>query len=559
MSSPDPQSAPQPTAGAARYEPLLILLLVVLGYVLGQGRLPLIGEETCRGLHGIEMARSGDWLLPTNQGVVILDRPPLQYWLLALVHRFVHPVDPLTLRLSSAAIVFLTALTIWSYARRALPGVGALVAGLAYPTIGHISDLGRRAETDGLFAWLLGAALLAWHHGYAQRWRPLWTWTASGLVIALATLAKGAQAPIAFFGTVYLFLLLRRQSRMLLSTGHLAGLLVFLAGVAAFQVPFHLVAGWEGTRQTWLDPLTNRAATDVVRMAMHLVEFPWKVLVATLPWSLLAMGVLHPGFWRAPERVRSSSVFALLGCATIFVPVWISEGGLGRYVIGCYPLFAVVCGAVAQRALESDAPALLRRLWNGYLRFFAWILLALSLALLGISLASGPAATETLIRLAQPGWLLALLIVLSALNLALVAWRRWLVPARWQVFSLAALLAVVFNGPGVNIRAYNCHRVEAEVAALRERLPDDAQLVSFNFLHHKFLYHWYLGGDSIPIVDWPRRRSQVPGELEYFAVAVRKGQPFQLPFDWDEIARIDMDPKRPNQTLVIVGRKRASD
>ncbi len=55
-----------------------IVAVVVLGYAITPTRLPLIGEETCRALHGIEMARTGDWLVATNQSVPILDRPPLQ-------------------------------------------------------------------------------------------------------------------------------------------------------------------------------------------------------------------------------------------------------------------------------------------------------------------------------------------------------------------------------------------------------------------------------------------------------------------------------------------------
>ncbi|MHC5061827.1 MAG: hypothetical protein ACYTFK_12175, partial [Planctomycetota bacterium] len=63
--------------------PVLIIIVVILGYGIAPTRLPLCGEETCRAQHGIEMAWTGDWLIATNQGIEILDRPPLQYWVLA--------------------------------------------------------------------------------------------------------------------------------------------------------------------------------------------------------------------------------------------------------------------------------------------------------------------------------------------------------------------------------------------------------------------------------------------------------------------------------------------
>ena len=53
--------------------PILIILIVIIGYGIGPTRLPLISEETCRVRHGIEMFESGDWLVATLQGVPILD------------------------------------------------------------------------------------------------------------------------------------------------------------------------------------------------------------------------------------------------------------------------------------------------------------------------------------------------------------------------------------------------------------------------------------------------------------------------------------------------------
>jgi 4-amino-4-deoxy-L-arabinose transferase-like glycosyltransferase len=114
------------------------------------------------------MVQTGDWLIATNQGVAILDRPPLQYWALALVHRWIHPLDPLTIRLFMVVVTLGTSLVIWWYSKRFLSEAGAFLAAVAYPTMGHVFDLGRRAETDGLFTMLMAGALMLWHYGYAH-------------------------------------------------------------------------------------------------------------------------------------------------------------------------------------------------------------------------------------------------------------------------------------------------------------------------------------------------------------------------------------------------------
>ena len=107
---------PPPSSQRRWFVPLLIVIVVVLGYGIAPTRLPLWGEEHCRALHGIEMAWTGDWVIARNQGVAILDRPPLQYWVLGAIHKWIHPLDFLTIRLSMVVVTLCTSLLIWWYA-----------------------------------------------------------------------------------------------------------------------------------------------------------------------------------------------------------------------------------------------------------------------------------------------------------------------------------------------------------------------------------------------------------------------------------------------------------
>lgn len=541
-----------PRAGWA--QPLLILVVVILGYGIAPGRLPLIGEEATRAQHGIEMAASGDWLIPTVQGVAIIDRPPLQYWLLALVHRFVHPLDPLTLRMTMLVLTFLTGLTVWLYARRIFAPAGALVAGLAYPTMGHVFDLGRRVETDGLFTLLTAGALLVWHHGYRERWPPAATWAAGCGVAALATLTKGTQGPIVFYGTVGLFLVLRGEWRSLVGRAHACGLSLLAGLVAVWLVPFQLRAGRDGARMTWIDPFTRRVDSDPLQLVRQLVGFPFEILVACLPWSVLLLGLLHRNLWRARDELRSSLVFVLLGIFVIFAPVWISADGKPRYAMPLYPLVAVACGAVADRCRERDAPAGLRRLWRGTLAGTAGLLALGSLGLAAVRLSGAPGASEALARLRQPWWLIALLFGASSAVVILACRRR--VRARSprvaiEAVALAVVVAIAFGGPVLDASAWNTDRLEQEMAELRRRLPPEARLVSFGRLHRKFVY-WY--AEPIPILA-DEQRSRPPADLEYFAIDVEGGAPAALSFPFEELARLDMDPKREPSVHVLVGRR----
>lgn len=537
--------------------PLLILVVVILGYGISPCRLPLWGEETCRARHGIEMAQSGDWLVATFQSVPMLDRPPLQYWVFALIHKYIHALDPLTIRLFMVVVTLGTSLLIWWYSRRFFSEAGAFLAAVAYPTMGHIFDLGRRAETDALFTLLLVGALMLWHYGYSQRWRPLWTWTAGAIVAALATLAKGAQGPVAFFGAVYLFLLIRRDWRYLLNWSNLVGVVLFLLLIAAWQVPFYLKTGWEGTQLTWLEPYVTRLSTDIPRLLRHLAEFPFEVLGATLPWSVLLVGLFHPRFWQLGEKARSAVVFMLLGMAMIFVPVWISVGGKARFVMPMYPLMAVLCGAVVQQCLSADMKSILRRFWRDYLRVMAVIIAVFVAVFFAATVAAGFSDGYWISTLAQP-WSLMIILVCCAAAGAVLIFRQASSGRREHAlmvtFTLAALLAICFNGAVLNVKASIYANVGPEVIALRHRLPAEARLVSLGELHHQFVY-WY--EEHIPMIQRPTIPDEVPADLEYFAMDARRGEPVELPFDWEQIATLNMDRihKADPKVFVLVGRR----
>ncbi|MHC4219940.1 MAG: ArnT family glycosyltransferase [Planctomycetota bacterium] len=537
--------------------PLLIIVVVILGYGLGPTRLPLVGEETCRARHGIEMAQSGDWVIPTQQAVPILDRPPLQYWTFAIIHRWVRALDPLTLRVSMVVVIMGTALLIWWYARRFLSETGALLAAVAYPTMGHVFDLGRRVETDGQFTLLLAGALLVWHYGYAQKWKPLWTWTGAAAIAALATLTKGSQGPVAFFGAAWVFLVIRRDWRYLLCWSHVAGIVVFGLLIAAWQVPFFLQTGWEGTRETWLDPGASRVSADIVGFLAHLGGFPFVVIGASLPWSPLLIGLTDRSFWRLPDKLGSCVTFNLVGMAVIFVPVWLTAEGHHRYVMPLYPLMAVVCGAVVHQGLALDLSLGLRRLWRIYVRVMAFVVLGAAAGFLTATIAALFSDANWARTLAQPWWQMIVLAVVAAAVATLMLRRSS--PDRpghglAVTFALASFLAIMFNGAVLNATAINAAEIGPEVAALRRALPDDVRLVSFRPLHHKFVY-WY--ENPIPIVPRPTGPNNVPEDLTYFADNVSGGKTVKVPFTWEEIARFNMDRTRKDdpRECVVVGRR----
>ena len=572
---------------------ILVTLVILVGYGIAPTRLPLKGEETCRALHGIEMARSGDWLIATNQGVPILDRPPMQYWTLALIERFVHPLDPGTLRWSMVATTLATALLILWYGRRFLSPTASLCAAVAYATMGHVLDLGRRVESDALFTLLLVAALLTWHVGYERGvnrcvnsnsaispsycWGRTSLWLLAASLAALATLTKGLQGPVAFFGASYGLLFLRRDWRSFFGTVQLFVLVVFFGLIAIWQVPFFLATGWEGTRSTWFSPGGSRLSGDAGSLLVQFTSFPFKVLGALLPWSPLLLGLFDPHFWRerwprvgplfrpADSRFQAHVLYLLLAVAAIFVPVWISSGGHQRYVMPMYPLVALLCGAVVDRALALDLSFSLRRFWRDYTRIVSVSFVIFAVVLAAVSGGGALGYDDRLLEFAQPWWLVALLFCASVAGAWFVLPRAAAtsIPTTMSIRALdstfvpvvlALLTALVYVGPYLNVVVRNSIVVEPKIVALRSALPLDRQLVSFGPLRSKFIY-WY--GAEIPIVPFPTTEAEITDDVECFAVFRNNGCSLDLPFRWEQLAELNMDAMesaKPRER-VVVGRR----
>ena len=117
-------------------------------------------------------------------------------------------------------------------------------------------------------------------------------------------------------------------------------------------------------------------------------------------------------------------------------------------------------------------------------------------------------------------------------------------------FGLAAVLALSFNGPIVNAITRTAERVGPQIEAFRDGLPEGAELVSFEPIHHKFVYFYR---DDIPILT-----DTADPAVELFALNFEYGQlRSHVPFEWELVAIFNMDRRRKDEpdVAVLIGRR----
>ncbi len=182
------------------------------------------------------MAETGDWVTLKVDGIRYLEKPPLPYWMDAVLYR-IFGENVFATHLPNSLAILGIAWLAWLWARRAWgPRAGF------YAALGVLTSIGpflftRFGIPEALLSFFLLLALYSFITGLESR-RPIrfyGMWAA----LALALLTKGLIAPLFFVAAALPLLLLSGLWRRWRDLKPLTGLLLFLA-IAA---PWHILAG----------------------------------------------------------------------------------------------------------------------------------------------------------------------------------------------------------------------------------------------------------------------------------------------------------------------------
>jgi len=555
-----PADPPAATSGAAPHWPRLtepglwvLIGLVIAIFFLRLGERPLRHEEPHRGQVGLEMMNGGDWIVPHEQGVPYLSRPPMQNWLIATCARIRGEMDEVAIRLPSALAAMLTILLIYGYAWRFLGPLGAFAGAAAYATMGQILELGTKGETESVFALFVAGSLLPWHAAASIGPVPLRAWVIAYFFVGLGTLTKGPQAPAYFGAAVGLYLIVRRRWRELLRPRHFVGLAVFAAVVLPWLVPFWLRLGTQGVTAIFGGDVGLRfadtATTVVVR---QLLTYPLLVIASILPWSVLLGVYLVPAFRRRLGSFADAALFLAICLAVSFPTCWLPPGSKPRYFMPLYPCFGVLVGAVIARS-AAEPTARWARPWCWF-RTAMGLLSCVAAGLFVLAKLFGPMDGPT----DQPAWFVAgFAIAATGIGVQLVRTRRRNDPhtAAAAVAGIAIVLGLIFSGILTNVWLHTAQPTALQARALRQRIPANATLYSFGWVDPVFV-HYY--GKPVEYLKLNGRVLAAPPQVEYFCFspgfALAPLSVLQFPYELMDVVYCDFNRVPEPEHPVYVGR-----
>ncbi len=429
----------------------VVLLAIVLfgwnlwGYDLWAPNEPFFGEGAR------EMIADGKWLVPHINGELNTHKPPVFFWLIALLSAPLGAVSSLTARLPSVLAALGSLMLTIRLGRRTSGKRTAVLAGAILLTTHMFWDKARSAQIDALLSFLILVAVSAFEAWRAGDWSGRRAGIVFWLAAAVATLAKGPVGLAVPLGIVLVTLAFDRQLHRWRDFAPLSGPLVFVAVAGAWAAAAGLWGGYS------LGGALQEHVVDRAIHGMHHAQPFWyylKVLPAVMiPWTFLLPGALLYA-WR---RRRADDRLLLIGGLFVVVFFSIPTEKRDLYILPAAPFFALMMArlvaAVAgwrsttvQPPEEPDDNAPDRR----------WITIPqgiMGAVLLLAAVAAPIAAPRFSDDLTAPAFGLAAVLGLGACAILQAAARgRALRSVRWSGATLAAgmLVAVSFIHPRLN-------------------------------------------------------------------------------------------------------------
>lgn len=170
----------------------VIVSLSLLVSFLGLGRLPVSRTQEARiAVSAREMLTDGHWLIPTLNGHIRVQKPPLMTWLTAGSYRLCGEIGEFSARLPAYLFSLTSALLLYGLGRRLFGRAAGLLAAVVLLTSFEFVRHSRLAETDIALLTAVTAAMGSWWLADAQPQRGRRYMAAGWLACALAVNIKG--------------------------------------------------------------------------------------------------------------------------------------------------------------------------------------------------------------------------------------------------------------------------------------------------------------------------------------------------------------------------------
>jgi len=298
-----------------------------------------------------EMVEQGDWILMHFNGKIYPDKPPLFFWLIALLSYLWQGFNSFPVRFPAALFGTFTVLLTFLLGKNLYSTRIGFFSGFILATSLEFAYLSTRANMDTTLTFFTTASLLCFFEWYQyhreERGKQKST---KGLLIygfyigmALGTLTKG---PVGFIIPLFIsliYLLIQKDWKGMRGMKLLPGMILFLVIVLSWYLPALSKGGKDYLNATLLKHSIDRFAigsSHVRPIYYYLYNFP----VDFLPWIFFLPAAMVYGYSREAIGKRKEFIFLLAWFFVIFLFFSLSKGKRGLYLLPLYPAVSIMIG-----------------------------------------------------------------------------------------------------------------------------------------------------------------------------------------------------------------------
>lgn len=295
-----------------------------------------------------EMLQSGDWVMPTYNGELRINKTPLSYWLVAGLAKITGKVDEFTARLPSAVFAFLSAITIlyfvnqWSGLRTAVISTAVWATSLSYILCSH------SARPDMVMTFFTTLCLLSFYSAVtaaARRQQIIYSlafWVSFGL----GNIAKGpAPIPLVLIPLAF-YVIISRQWKILPKLLPVAGPIIFLLIVLPWPLAVAQRVNWD--LHVWKYEFVDRLYGGYASGHHPFFYYLLIMFKYATPWVVfLPLAIIAP-FYKVWDNKQHLMKFLWLWFVADIVFLTIDGGKRQHYILPLMPAIAILVGILLE-------------------------------------------------------------------------------------------------------------------------------------------------------------------------------------------------------------------
>jgi len=413
-----------------------LILIAALLYFFKLGSFSLYdAAETTYGEFIKNILHSGDWLTLHYNGQIIFDKPPLYYWLAALLSRMIG-FNEWAVRFWAALAGVLTAVTTYKLGKTFYNERTGVLSAIIAMTSFQFLIQSRIAELDIVLTLFMLSTILLFYQGYRSGNKNYYL--LAYLPMALGMLIKGLLAVALPSTAIILFLLIKREAGKLKELHIIPGLLIILLVGMPWYIAEYMIHG-----QVFLEFALGFLFLSRFQGVVSGHTGPWyyyfpAVLLGFAPWSQF----LPFSLWQSFKRWKNDpELLSLCFMIPAFIVFSIAKTKIPNYILPIFPFLAIGVARVWDDFLSDPKGSIAGfRLSN---LFFAFIIFLIIIGFIMVGHQNYPSQYASLV----PGLiaLAAVLIAGGALSIIfffLKAYRLSFSTIPIMVFIITSILTV---------------------------------------------------------------------------------------------------------------------